>query len=349
MVLDGPEGPADRRPARRGRQRHRPGWRGGDRVRRDGAARSVLPAAVAGGDRRRAAAGGGRRPAPSLPPGARRGGRWQAPGSPPRVRSRCVIPDESSRMSGGGGMPAAAGCQRAGGRPRSWSRPAWSRPGGRRRPGADPSPGRSRRRLRCRCCRCRPARSRPPRRRRRPQVGRAGLAGHPVHRGDHLARAPRPDQQRRAPGPVDHDRRRLVHGQPAPGRHRVGGDRGPHRLRRRAGGFLPALPAAARRPGLRATRGRDARGLRGDRRCRATRRTTFPPRPSTARFPTRNCGSSPAAGPSTTAPGRTSATRSSTPRKRLSSVLPRPTRAPATTLVTWPVTSTFTRTTRSRG
>ncbi len=35
-------------------------------------------------------------------------------------------------------------------------------------------------------------------------------------------------------------------------------------------------------------------------------------------------------------------------RNQLSSVLPRPTCAPTTTLVTWPVTSTFTRTTRSR-
>ena len=81
------EGPADRRPARRGRQRHRPGRRGRDRVRRDGAARPVLPAAVAGGDRRRAAARGGRRPAPSLAPGSRPGGRRASTGFPPRGRS----------------------------------------------------------------------------------------------------------------------------------------------------------------------------------------------------------------------------------------------------------------------
>ena len=147
-------------------------------------------------------------------------------------------------------------------------------------------------------------------------------------------------------------------GSPRPGSIGSAVIAGPHRLRFRAGGLLPALPAAARRPGVRAARGRDARGLRGDRGADVREGRLSHRRPCTARFPTRNCGSSPAAGPSITAPGRTSATRSSTQRKsadrpgpetrRESSVLPRLTRAPATTLVTWPVTSTFTRTTRSR-
>ena len=45
------------------------------------------------------------------------------------------------------------------------------------------------------------------------------------------------------PTPFD---RRLVHGQPAPWRRRLGGYRRSHRLVCRAGGFLRAFPAAAR-------------------------------------------------------------------------------------------------------
>ena len=225
-----------------------------------------------------------------------------------------------------------------------WRRPAAAGPRG--RPGADPSPGCSRGGGAAGAARAdRPDRGRPDR-----GGGpgrRARVTGHPVHRGEHLAGAPRPDQQRRPPDPADHVRRGLVRGQPAPGLDRVGRNRRAHRLRNRAGGLLPALPVAARGPGLREPRGRDARGLPGVRsadvregRLSDRRRVRRRSRPGTAAHHLRR-------DLRLQHQGRTSATRSSSPRK--SANLPRPIRTPATTLVTWPVTSIFTRTTRSPG